>query len=33
MTEDQLQDFRHSLDIGRGGMWLKLTEEQYRKMK
>jgi hypothetical protein len=24
---------RHGIEIGRGGVWLSLTEEQYHKLK
>ena len=27
------QALQHAIDIGRGGIWLELTEEQYRKLK
>jgi hypothetical protein len=27
------QSFEHGLSIGRGGVWLTLSEEQYRKLK
>ncbi|HEV2134584.1 MAG TPA: hypothetical protein VGR47_09975 [Terracidiphilus sp.] len=27
------QAIRHGLEIGRGGVWLSLTEEQYQKLK
>lgn len=27
------QAIHHGIDIGRGGVWLNLTEEQYRKLK
>jgi len=27
------QSFEHGLNIGRGGVWLTLSEEQYRKLK
>jgi hypothetical protein len=27
------QAIRHGIEIGRGGVWLNLTEEQYRKLK
>jgi hypothetical protein len=27
------QAIRHGIEIGRGGIWLNLTEEQYRKLK
>jgi hypothetical protein len=27
------QAIRHGIDIGRGGVWLNLTEEQYRKLR
>jgi hypothetical protein len=27
------QSFEHGLSIGRGGIWLTLSEEQYRKLK
>lgn len=33
MTDDQLQAFLHGVEIGRGGTWLQLTEDQYRKLK
>jgi hypothetical protein len=27
------QAIRHGIEIGRGGLWLSLSEDQYRKMK
>ena len=27
------QMLRHGIEIGRGGVWLSLTEEQYKKLK
>lgn len=27
------QAIRHGIDIGRGGVWLNLTDDQYRKLK
>ncbi len=27
------QAIRHGIDIGRGGVWLNLSDEQYRKLK
>jgi hypothetical protein len=27
------QALQHGIEIGRGGIWLELTEEQYRKLK
>jgi hypothetical protein len=33
MTEIQLKEFQHGVDIGRGGVWLELTEEHYRKFR
>jgi len=27
------QAIRHGIEIGRGGIWLNLTEEQYRKLQ
>lgn len=27
------QSIRHGINIGRGGVWLNLTEDQYRKLK
>jgi hypothetical protein len=27
------QAIRHGIEIGRGGIWLNLTDEQYRKLK
>lgn len=27
------QAIRHGLEIGRGGVWLNLTEDQYQKLK
>ena len=27
------QEIRHGIEIGRGGVWLNLSEEQYRKLK
>ncbi|HVN92696.1 MAG TPA: hypothetical protein VMT38_03320 [Terracidiphilus sp.] len=27
------QAIRHGIDIGRGGVWLNLNEDQYRKLK
>ena len=27
------QAIQHAIDNGRGGIWLDLTEEQYRKLK
>jgi hypothetical protein len=27
------QSLQHAIDTGRGGIWLTLTEEQYRKLK
>jgi hypothetical protein len=33
MNLEVLQAFEHALSIGRGGVWLTLTDEQYRKLK
>jgi hypothetical protein len=33
MTEHELNDFEHAIETGRGGAWLALTEEQYRKLR
>lgn len=27
------QALQHAIDVGRGGIWLALTDEQYRKLK
>lgn len=27
------QALRHGIEIGRGGVWLNLTEEQYRRLR
>jgi hypothetical protein len=27
------QSLRYAIELGRGGVWLKLTEEQYLKLK
>jgi hypothetical protein len=27
------QSLEHAIETGRGGIWLELTEEQYRKLK
>lgn len=27
------QALQHAIEMGRGGIWLELTEEQYRKLK
>ena len=27
------QALQHAIEVGRGGIWLTLTEEQYRKLK
>src|SRR5438309_692978 len=29
---ETLQAFDHGIEIGRGGIWLELSEEQYRKL-
>lgn len=30
---ESLQALDHALEIGRGGVWMELTEEQYQKLK
>ena len=30
---DTLQALDHGIEIGRGGIWLKLTDEQYQKLR
>jgi hypothetical protein len=32
MNLDTLHALDHAIEIGRGGVWLELTEEQYRKL-
>lgn len=32
-TLEDRQAFDHAIEIGRGGIWLQLTEEQYQKLK
>ena len=32
MTLDAIQALDHGIEIGRGGIWLELSEEQYRKL-
>lgn len=29
---ETLQAFDHGIEIGRGGIWLELSDEQYRKL-
>ncbi len=29
---ETLQAFDHGIEIGRGGVWLELSDEQYRKL-
>jgi hypothetical protein len=31
--EDEVYDFERTVSMGRRSVWLKLTEEQYRKLK
>ena len=33
MNLDTLHALDHAIEIGRGGVWLELTEEQYRKLE
>jgi len=33
LTTEDRQALQHGIEIGRGGVWLELTEEQYRKLK
>lgn len=33
MNLESRQALDHGIEIGRGGVWLELTEEQYRKLK
>jgi hypothetical protein len=33
MNLETEQAIRHGIEIGRGGVWLNLTEEQYRKLR
>lgn len=33
MNLETLQALEHGIEIGRGGVWLELTEEQYEKLK
>jgi hypothetical protein len=33
LTLDSLQALDHAIEIGRGGVWMELTEEQYQKLK
>jgi hypothetical protein len=33
MNLESLQAMDHGISIGRGGVWLELTEEQYQKLK
>jgi hypothetical protein len=33
LTLEERQSLQRAIDMGRGGMWLELTEEQYRKLK
>ena len=32
MNLESLQALEHGIEIGRGGVWLELTEEQYQKL-
>ena len=32
MNLDVLQALDHGIEIGRGGIWLEITDEQYRKL-
>ena len=32
MNLEEKQGFEHALSIGRGGVWLNLTEDQYLKL-
>lgn len=33
LTTETQQALHHALEIGRGGVWLNLTDEQYRRLK
>ncbi|KAA6463434.1 hypothetical protein DYQ86_08670 [Acidobacteria bacterium AB60] len=33
LTLETLQALNHGLETGRGGVWLELSEEQYRRLK
>jgi hypothetical protein len=33
MNLEARQSLDHGIEIGRGGIWLELTEEQYRRLK
>ena len=33
MNLEALQALNHAFEIGRGGVWLSLTEEQYQRLK
>jgi hypothetical protein len=33
MSLDVLQALDHGIEIGRGGIWLELTDEQYGKLR
>lgn len=33
LTQEERQALQHGIDMGRGGIWLELTEEQYRRLK
>lgn len=33
LDTERRQAFDYAINMGRGGVWLELTEEQYRKLK
>jgi len=33
MSLDVLQALDHGIEIGRGGIWLELSDEQYQKLR
>lgn len=33
LTLEERQSIQRAIDMGRGGMWLQLTEEQYRRLR
>jgi hypothetical protein len=33
LSAEEHRAMRHAFETGRGGVWLNLTEEQYRKLK
>jgi hypothetical protein len=33
MNEEGKRSLDHAIETGRGGVWLQLTDEQYRKLK